>query len=268
MAAAVFVAGWCLALGLTGVRGISDTELLHRAETAFHIGVKVSADPDEPRLHFYKAASYYEKLRSRGLHNADLYCNQGNSYLLAGDLPRAILSYRRGLRLAPSDRVLRANLAHARSQVAYPEPGNLGRPPQDHWPPWLPYFSATQRVLFFLCAYSLGWLGIVRWWMAGRSGLLTAGILAFGLATLAAGSLALQEWNERQGACHPLIVLATDGTLLRKGNGPLYPPRWETPLNRGVEARLLFERGDWLQIELSGGQAGWVPRAAVLLDAP
>jgi hypothetical protein len=268
MAAAIVLAGLGLVLALTGARTITDTELLRQAEIAFHAGVKVSHDPHEARPLFQQAASCYEKLRLRGYHNADLYRNQGNSYLLAGDLPHAILAYRRGLRLAPSDSMLRANLAHARTRVAYPEPGTLGRPPADNWPPWLPYFSSMQRLLLFLCAYSLGCLGIVRWWMVGKGGLLTAAILAFGLATLAAGSLALQAWNERQERSHPLVVVAADGVFLRKGNGPLYPPRWETPLNRGVEARLLFERSGWLHIELSGGQRGWVPRAAALLDRP
>jgi hypothetical protein len=80
--------------------------------------------------------------------------------------------------------------------------------------------------------------------------------------------LTLALWSERQQSLHPLVVIAQDRVPLRNGNGVLYPPRWETPLNSGVEARLQFERGDWLQIELAGGQTGWVPRAAVLLDAP
>jgi len=50
------------------------------------------------------------------------------------------------------------------------------------------------------------------------------------------------------------------GFLLRTGNGLSYPPRYETPLNQGVEARLLHARGAWLQIELSGGEVGWGPR--------
>jgi tetratricopeptide (TPR) repeat protein len=268
MAAATLIAGLHLALAIAGVRSIPDAELLGQAETAFHAGITVRDDADKARPLLGKAASCYERLRLRGAHNADLYRNQGNSYLLAGDLPRAILAYRRGLRLAPTDPILRANLAHARDQVAYPGWGNLGRPPADNWPPWLPYLSSSQRLLLFFCAYSLGWLGIVRWWMVRQSTPLIAGILGFGVAILLASSLALQEWSEREATLHPLVVLATDNVFLRRGNGPLYPPRFETPLNRGVEARLLFARGDWLQIELSGGQAGWVPSAAVLLDTP
>jgi hypothetical protein len=56
--------------------------------------------------------------------------------------------------------------------------------------------------------------------------------------------------------------------LLRRGDGLAFPPRYYTPINRGVEARRLFERGGWVQIELSGGEIGWVPRDSVLADAP
>jgi uncharacterized protein YgiM (DUF1202 family) len=62
------------------------------------------------------------------------------------------------------------------------------------------------------------------------------------------------------------VVIAEDGVLLRKGNSTAYPRRHETPVNRGVEARLLFERGDWVQVELSGGETGWVPRGYVRID--
>jgi hypothetical protein len=153
-------------------------------------------------------------------------------------------------------------------QVAYPGSGALGRPTVDNRPPWLPYFTGSQRLLLFLCAYSVGWLGLIRWWMVRRTPPLTTGVAAFGLAMLVAASLALDQWSTREQSRHPLVVLAADHVLLRKGNGALYPPRYETPLNRGVEARLRLERGAWLQIELAGGQLGWIPRSAALLDTP
>ena len=54
------------------------------------------------------------------------------------------------------------------------------------------------------------------------------------------------------------MVIADDGVLLRKGNGLSYPRRFETPVNRGVEARLLVERGSWVKVRLAGGESGWV----------
>ena len=40
------------------------------------------------------------------------------------------------------------------------------------------------------------------------------------------------------------------------------------PVNQGVEARLLFERDGWLQIELSGGEVGWVRAEYAVVDRP
>ncbi len=78
-----------------------------------------------------------------------------------------------------------------------------------------------------------------------------------------------EAWRERQQERHPLVVVAVDGLTLRNGNGTAYPARYDgKTLNRGVEARLLFERDDWLHIELAGGETGWVPRMNVRVDAP
>jgi hypothetical protein len=62
------------------------------------------------------------------------------------------------------------------------------------------------------------------------------------------------------------VVIARDGVLLRRGSSRAFPPRYETRLKAGMEGRLLFERGGWLQVELSGGEVGWVPRSAVVVD--
>jgi tetratricopeptide (TPR) repeat protein len=257
-----------LAITLAGWDSTTDTELLRRAETAFSGGAEARDHPDRARPLYREAAASFEELRRRGASNADLYHNVGNCYLLAGDLPQAILSYRRGLRLAPADRSLRSDLTNARLQVVYPGSAELGRPAAENRPPWLPYFSSTERVLLFLFTYSVGWFGMVRWWMVRRTAPLTTGIVAFGLAMCVAASLAFEAWSERQETRQPLVVIAADRVPLRKGDGLLYPSRYETPLRRGVEARLRLKRGAWLQIELAGGQLGWIPRSAALVDMP
>src|SRR5439155_1704350 len=75
--------------------------------------------------------------RRRGAHNPILYRNLGHAHLLAGELPEAILAYRRGLRLDPANGDLQNGLAAAHSQVLY-APDGFGRPPADSGLPGLP----------------------------------------------------------------------------------------------------------------------------------
>src|SRR5260370_22464610 len=97
-----------------------------------------------------------------------------------------------------------------------------------------------------------------RWLIGGTLTLLAAGLLTFLLGQVARGVGAEEA--------HPLVVVAQDGVLLRKGDGLAFPPRYDTVVNRGVEARALFERDGWVQIELVAGEVGWAPRERVLID--
>lgn len=246
---------------------LSDRELLERAEAEFQEGVRLRQARDQAQPHFRNAAGYFDELRQRGVRNAALYRNLGNAYLLADDLPHAILSYRRGLLLAPNDLDLRDSLAEARERVAYPASGDLGRPQSDDRPPWLPHLRSNWLVFAAVACYVFGCVGVTRWRMVRRGRLLTVGLLALLLAGVLSGWLVLRAAEWRESEEHPLVVIARDGVLLRRGNGVAFPKRYDTPVNRGVEGRLLFERGGWVQIELSGGEIGWVPRDAVLVDA-
>jgi tetratricopeptide (TPR) repeat protein len=246
-----------------------ETDGLRRAEQAFQEGLARRDNPQEARPYFQEAAQEYESLNQRGNGNPALFRNMGNAYLLANDLPRAILAYRRGLLLAPSDPVLQANLHFAREQVDYPSGDGFSRPHTDHWPPWLPRPTLLAMLAFAVFVYAVGLAFLTRWRMTRRSGLLVAGIVVVAIAVLPLGGVIHEARQQRQAAKYPLVVLAENRVPLRNGDGVAYPARHDgKTLNRGVEARLLFERGDWLNIELSGGETGWVPRTVVLLDTP
>jgi hypothetical protein len=247
---------------------LSDREILERAEAEFQEGVHLRQARDQAQPHFRNAAGYFDELRQRGVRNAALYRNLGDAYLLANDLPHAILSYRRGLLLVLNDPDLRDSLAEAREHVAYPASGDLGRPQSDDRPPWLPHFCSSWLMIAAVACYVLGCMGVTRWRMVRRGRLLTVGLLALLLAGVLSGWLMLRAEERRESEEHPLVVIARDGVLLRRGNGVAFPPRYDTLVNRGVEGRLLFERGGWVQIELSGGEIGWVRRETVLVDAP
>jgi hypothetical protein len=244
----------------------SSGAVVEQAEAAFAEGVHLRDDGGRARPHFRLAAQYYEELRQRGVENAVLYRNLGNAWLLAGDLPRAILNYRRGLGLAPGDRDLRASLAEAREMVVYPSGTDLGRAPVERRPPWLPYLSPEWPFLAAVACYALAWVCLTRWLMLRHRTLLTTGSGALIAAALFLFGMGILLRLEGQDATHPVAVVADDGVLLRRGDSLQFPPRFQTPVNRGVEARLLFVRGDWVQIELAGGEVGWVPRGLVLVD--
>jgi hypothetical protein len=244
----------------------SEDEIRLQAEAAFREGAGLAAKtPDKARQAFARSAALYEQLRQVGVANGELFRNLGNAYLLADDLPHAILAYRRGLHVAPHDLALRRDLAFAREEVRYSPPGNLGRPPIEHRPPWLPRLPAWLPYVA-LGFYALGWLAGFRWWLVRRGWWLTVGIGCMLAALLTGLGVVYEEWTEAREEYQPLVVIAQDGVQLSRGDWSAPPPRYPTPLNRGVEGRLLFERGRWLQIELSGGEVGWVPAAKVVID--
>jgi tetratricopeptide (TPR) repeat protein len=244
--------------------GEDDAALLSRAEAAFARGAGLAADSAEARQAFSDAADAYEELRRRGAHNPHLYLNQGNAAFLAGRVPEAILAYQRGLRLNPNHHVLREHLEQARLRVQYP--GHRGRPQPSSWPAWLPRPTLDLIVPLALLLYLISCVAATRWLMLGTGRrLLHATVLT--LAALLAGFVGV--WlMARDAVAHemPLVVVAEDAPFHR-GNGATFARHAELPqLPPGLEARRIFQRGDWLQVVLYTGEVGWVHKDYVLVD--
>lgn len=235
-----------------------DADLLARAEASFRAAIEQKSDGAKARPLLEAAARDLTSLHERGVRNPTLALQLGNARLLADDLAGAIVAYHQGLARAPTDAALLAALDHARSQVAYPA-GTFARPPVDDLPPWLPRPGPLPLFLLLLACFTLGCVALTRQRMTRTAGWLTVSVVAF-LLTAALG-VVLYLRLDADARRLPLVVIAEDGVLLRRGDGLAYPARYDVPLPRGAETRLRRERGDWLQIELSGGEVGWVPRA-------
>jgi hypothetical protein len=200
------------------------------------------------RLHS-KAAGYYLAL--------------GNAALLGGDLPAAILAYRQGLHIAPGSRELRSNLQYARSLVSYSKDSSIGLPTPEGR---VVFFTLGQLFLCSVIVYTLALIALVHGWRWRQKWLLGISLTTTLCAFLAVLTIGHAVWLQSQSSRHPLLVLSKDAVVLRRGNGVSYPPRFDAPLNRGVEASLLFRRGNWMQVELMGGQIGWIPSDAARLS--
>jgi len=238
------------------------------AEWLFREGNHAGEDHAKTRQSCHIAAAEYQKLADLGYDHPDLFLNLGNAHLLAGELPQAILAYQRGLRRHPLHPQLWENLTAARDLVAYPQDAWRHRPADDSWPPWLPRPAPASLLQTALVFYSLAWLGIAAWLVSRRRWAAVVTILLFIASGLPAAWWGYLDYRIAQDEEHPLVVVAVNGVTLRRGNGPLYPHHPQLPLvNRGMEARLLNERGGWVQVEFPGGDVGWLPGEAVLVDA-
>ncbi len=258
---------FCMLFFVLAAPARADTaaDILQQAESAFTLGIQHKAEPDAARKHFKTSAELFHNLYEQGYHSVELCRDWGQAEFLADQLPQAIFAWRLGLREAPADRHLLANLEVARDQVEYP-PGNLGRPTASLWPASLPWLSFPTLVLATLAAYALLCASATVWLIARRPGLLTlAGMCLVSVALLAGWATAVGI-GEQESRRYAFVVLARDHTL-RRGNGSSYPAHDKIPVARaGMEARLLFDKGEWVQIEFAGGHVGWVRRSFVLIE--
>lgn len=243
----------------------SNLDLFRQGENAFRAGLarREKGDPnDRGEADFREAARAWEAIRSRGVDTALLYRNLGHAYFLVGDQPRAILCYRLGLRREPGDRELRSGLRQARARVVFAEGTALGRPAEELSSAWPTGLSLGWLFTLGVVIHTAGWACLTRWYMVRRMRLLVSGLVLLGVG-LSLGWIVFQRQDS--GAEPPVVVIASDGVLLRKGNGSAFPAWSEVPLNRGVEAEQILSRDGWVQIRLPGGEVGWVGVAEVVV---
>ena len=259
-----------LAVGPAGPasdRGGAQLDILaYDAAQAFEDGVKLRHDSAAARPRFREAARMYDELWWRGCHNPDLALNRANAHRLAGDLPRAIVAINEGLEVARWSRPLQVALEDARAAVGYPVHSDLAakcRPmpptgismrmsPAEAWGiAALLWLMACAGIARFVMARAPGWLAFAGGWLAA-------------LALL--GGFWLQDHRHRERENEYPRVVVADDVFLRKGNADSFPVRLEgaPKIPRGVEARELTRRGGWVQIQLAGGVAGWIPASSVL----
>jgi len=233
------------------------------ARAEFANGVAERENDLKARQHFKQAATIYSNLQTNWWQSSeDLSLNEGNSWLLAGDIPRAILAYRRGLNLDLDRAELRQGLAYARSRVDFAGDDRARLTPRPESFGWLR--GPLRRFgLFALAATSaIGWFSLTRWRMTrSRSALFVAvGFLALAVA-LAAGRL-LDAEARRQAAHEPFAITVRE-VVLRQGDGPSFAPRRDSPLPAGVEMTVRIDRGHWVQVELADGTLGWLPTDSI-----
>ena len=202
------------------------------------------------------AADEYGKLVQRGYRGGNLYYNLGNSYLKLDRKGSAILYYKKALLLLPRDQDLKSNLEYAFSLVEdklEPGPRPWFRRRWDTAADWFTlreWRIAAGAIFWGLCAVLIALIYTPRARpVLVRVSAAMAGLLL--IATAAAFSRAYLEGQEQA------VVLAREAKIRY---GPSEKDVVAFILHEGAVVELENEKGDWYQVSIPDGKAGWVEK--------
>jgi len=220
------------------------------------------SDPSRAQTLYEQTILRYKRIIEEGhITNAPLYYNLGNTYLLMGDIGRAVLNYRRAQRFAGDASELAGNLRKNLQTALEQRRDQVPLKAQERILQtlffWHYDFAVKTRFLLACFAWVLTWVAIsVRMWR--RRGRGTAGLAIVGMvvAVCFAVSVAVDVHSDRANAQG---VIVADEVTARQGDGINYPESFREPLHSGTEFILREKRSKWLRIELSSGDDAWIP---------
>ena len=235
------------------------TLLLLGIFTLVQANTKTDADKLYEQEKYEEAAAAYRQIINNEGTAAALYYNLGNSYYKLDDIPNAILSYERALRIDPSDEDTRANLALARSKTS-----DKVTPPSEMffvtwWKNLCNSLSIHTWTTVAITTFILMLLGILTYMFVSNITLRKVGIygaivlfFAVLLANLCAFSQHLMIRNHADG-----IIFSPAVTVKSS------PSESSTDLfiiHAGSKVEILDNTmQDWYEVKLEEGKQGWVP---------
>src|SRR5712692_1720002 len=194
---------------------------LEQANRAFEQAL-ISPTPQAAQGSYQQAIAGYEQLIATGIHNAKLYYNLGNAYFRRNDLGKAILHYRRGLRLEPGNRQIQANLNYTRSRRVDQIDVSSQRSLFHQLFFWQNELSVQAQWTLALTGYWLVWSCACAHLFWRRTALLWGVAGAAFFCLVFAGSTLLMQYQHSTSRAG---VIVAEEVVVRKGNGESYTPQ-------------------------------------------
>lgn len=232
--------------------------LLNEANTAFQQANAAAKTPEKAAELYNRAILLYEKIIAQGdVRNARLYYNLGNAYFLTDDIGRAILNYRRALKLDADDMNIRNNLAFARSRRADKVTMQTEKRVLQTLFFWHYDFSLRTKLLLACIFFAILCLSATVWVWRGRGPVTSVTVVLAGVLWLCfLGSVAVAS-HSRSARIGGVVTAAE--IVARQGDGPNYAASFKEPLHAGTEFDLLSRRPGWFHIALADGSDAWIP---------
>lgn len=196
---------------------------------------------------YSKAIEYYEQIIAEGTYAPEIFYNLGNACFKSGDLPNALLNYRRAWYFTPGDPDLQTNieLAAKSAGVTLPKQNLIQRIsyslPQRRW---------IQVALGAYLLFSLLITATVAW-PAGQTILLKLAALSFILGGVAC--LGINQWWQLYQSAEQIIITKTDAKFGPTENSTKH---FKTLPGSIVSVNNSTTK-NWQEINLNG-ETGWV----------
>ncbi|HUX20483.1 MAG TPA: hypothetical protein VMW69_04535 [Spirochaetia bacterium] len=204
-------------------------------------------------------------VKQRGIRNAEIFYDIGNTYYRMGDIGRAILSYRRAELYRAGDQNIEQNLAYVRSKRKDDFPVNEGSTLLHVLFFWHYDVGVRWQSVAFAVCFGSVWLLILSRRITGMGWLRWPTGTAALLASLLLVSL---TWRQIDLSTRRDGVIVSESVTARKGDALSYDPTFKGPLHSGTEFRVLSTRPEWYHIELTDGSTAWIPTDSALLVRP
>lgn len=207
---------------------------------------------------FNAAIESYSAIADKGYESANLYYNLGNSYYRAGNMGKAVVYYKKALKLEPSNADAKANLAMAKARCV----DKIEQVPEFMVVTWVKKLRDTFSsdtwayiglvAVFFLCVIPL----FFRYVIKNGSGKRVAFILWLIVLVVVILSFAFSfsSYKKAKGGDEAVVVSAV-------GSIKSSPSQDGNPvfiLHQGTDVKILETVEDWCKIEIADGRQGWV----------
>lgn len=212
-----------------------------------------------------EAIQIYQNLAVENQSNSVLYFNLGNAYYMNGDKGRALVNYKRALRLDPRDQDIRNNILILQSanNNSVNEHGALRGPVSSLAEMTGQILSINETAMITFCLWFLIFTMILflrifrnKQIRVGASAFLMLFVILFIIAGLSLGSRILTE------KLYPPAVVTAVEIPLNSQPGETYVT--DNYLKNGAEVLLLDTKGEWIKLSNnSNTYQGWVPASSV-----
>jgi hypothetical protein len=214
---------------------------------------------------YARAATLYEQLVASGADNHKLHHRLGECMLYSGKPGKAIAALKRAEVQGVFDSSLRDKLTEARTL-------RDGHAPAPHATTWSARAQNINRsvlletrVWIVLIAWCLLWLWLLLAFFKRTPKWRWPILVTVVIFLLAAGSIA---WDVSQRPRVDTGVVIAGGAVLRTSNSQTAPAVSPDAIAQGVELTVLAHRERWIEVKLSSGATGWLPRQDVEVIEP